>query len=52
LSTKHDDYFASYYLCTGLSEEYGRIVVDNMLEHKSQTFIVRELRVYDQEKVL
>ena len=35
-----------------MSEDYGRIVVDNMLEHKSNSFVVRELRVYDQEKVI
>lgn len=50
LKEKGKNKCAKYWPDLGLSEEYGRIVVDNMLEHKSKHFTVRELRVYDQEK--
>ena len=39
------------YSFSGLSAEYGCIVVDNMLEHDAKAFTMRELRVYHSEKV-
>lgn len=35
----------------GQSVEYDKIVVDNMLEHKTKTFTMRELRIYHSDKV-
>ena len=40
------------YFFSGLSAEYEKIVVDNMLEHATKNFIMRELRVYHADKVM
>ncbi|XP_065649932.1 tyrosine-protein phosphatase corkscrew isoform X2 [Hydra vulgaris] len=41
---------AKYWPDLGLSSEYGKIVVDNMLEHQNKHFVMRELRVYHTDK--
>ena len=41
-----------YFFFPGLSAEYEKIVVDNMLEHATKNFIMRELRVYHADKVI
>ena len=41
-----------FFFFSGLSAEYEKIVVDNMLEHATKNFIMRELRVYHADKVI
>lgn len=41
---------AKYWPNLGQSVEYDKIVVDNMLEHKTKTFTMRELRIYHSDK--
>jgi len=41
---------AKYWPDLGLSSEHDKIVVDNMLEHKTKNFTMRELRVYHADK--
>ena len=34
-----------------MTQEYGNYIIDNMLEHNMQDFVIRELRIYHKEKV-
>ena len=42
---------ARYWPKVGMSAEFDEIVIDNMLEHDKGEYIVRELRLYQKERV-